>query len=111
MTQLYLFEKEQVMKKKDYVATVIQEWIDAMDHQGVGVQPKCITLLGTILAKYKITKKDKVDDIWQQALTIKGGDFSTWYKGLTDSQKREYELGRQKASEKYDPREKQLLKG
>ena len=111
MTQLYLFEKEEVMKQKDYVAEIMQQWYDAMDKEKVGVQPKCATILGTILAKYKMTLNTDKRDIWAEAMTIKGGEFTDWYNSLTVAEKREYEVGRQKASETYDPREKQLLKG
>ena len=42
------------MKEKDYVADIMKQWYEAMDSNKVMVQPKASTLLGTILAKYKI---------------------------------------------------------
>jgi len=113
MTQLYLFEKkEEVMKRKDYVAEIIEKWLNAMDKENIGVQPKCITVLGTMLANYKITPKDGVKDVWQEALTIKGGEFADWYSGLSKDEKAEYARARAAASAKYDNREnKKLLKG
>ena len=112
MTKLYLDinTKEKAMKK-DYVAEIMQKWYDVMSKNNTQVQPKTSTMLGTILAEYNITPKEPVTDIWQQALTIKGGDFPAWYDGLTATQKDEYNKARKAASEKYDPREKQLLKG
>jgi len=98
-------------KQKDYVAEIMQQWYDAMDKENVGVQPKCVTILGTILAGYKILLNTDRRDIWAEAMTIKGGEFPKWYDSLDDAEKKEYEVGRRRASEKYDPREKQLLKG
>ena len=61
-------------KQKDYVAEIMQQWYDAMDKEKVGVQPKCATILGTIMAKYNITEAEP-RDIWAEALTKKGGEF------------------------------------
>tara|TARA_Y100000310_G_scaffold308669_1_gene352027 strand:- start:502 stop:801 length:300 start_codon:yes stop_codon:yes gene_type:complete len=99
------------MTKKDYVAEILQKWYDAMEQEKVGVQPKCVTMLGTILAEYNISPNTDKKDIWSIALTIKGGEFPDWYSGLSDIEKREYEKGRQNASKKFDKRNKQLLKG
>ncbi len=91
---------------------IMQEWYNAMDKEKVGVQPKCATMLGTILAKYKITLNGDRRDIWAEAMTIKGGDFPKWYDSLNDAEKKEYEVGRRRASELHDPRNKKtLLKG
>ncbi len=98
-------------KKEDYVADIMEQWYNAMDKENVGVQPKCVTLLGTILAKYNVTLKDAKRDVWAEAMTIKGGDFPTWYASLNELEKKEYEVGRQRAKELYDPRERSLLKG
>ena len=112
MTKLYLDmnTKEKAMKK-DYVAEIMQKWYEVMSKNNTQVQPKTSTMLGTILAEYNISPKDPIKDVWQQALTIKGGDFPAWYEGLTPAQKKEYNRARKEASEKYDPRNKQLLKG
>tara|TARA_R100001591_G_scaffold5231_1_gene11596 strand:- start:1360 stop:1698 length:339 start_codon:yes stop_codon:yes gene_type:complete len=112
MTQLYLFEKENVMKRKDYVAEIIEKWLNAMDKENIGVQPKCITMLGTMLAEYKITPKESTKDVWQQALNVTGGEFADWYAGLSKNEKAEYNRAREAASAKYDNRHnKELLKG
>ena len=99
-------------KQKDYVAEIMEEWFQAMDKEKAGVQPKCVTILGTILANYKITPNTDKRDIWAEAMTIKGGDFPNWYDSLNDLEKKEYEVGRRRASELHDPRNKKtLLKG
>ena len=91
MTKLYLeTEKEKVMKKTDYVAEIMQKWYNALEKENVGVQPKCATMLGTILAQYKITQKTDKRDIWAEALTLKGGEFMDWYKNLSETEQNEY---------------------
>jgi hypothetical protein len=99
-------------KQKDYVAEIMDKWYKAMEANKIAVQPKASTILGTILADYTISTEKKARDIWKEAMTIKGGEFPTWYATLSNSEKVEYEQGRQRASELYDPRyRKQLLKG
>ncbi len=100
------------MKKKDYVADIMDKWYKAMEKENVQVQPKCATMLGTILSEYKIELVPSIRDIWAEAMTIKGGDFPKWYDSLNTREKGDYETGRQKASELHDPRnQKTLLKG
>ncbi len=77
-------------KQHDYVADIMQQWYDAMDKEKVGVQPKCATILGTIMAKYKITEKTDKRDIWAEALTKRGGEFMDWYQALSDAEQKEY---------------------
>tara|TARA_R110002050_G_scaffold209131_2_gene345232 strand:- start:663 stop:962 length:300 start_codon:yes stop_codon:yes gene_type:complete len=97
-------------KQKDYVAEIMQQWYDAMDKEKVGVQPKCATILGTIMAKYNITLVSMGErDIWAEALKLSGGEFLPWYNALSDSEKQEY-------TDKLMPlqdskRDKSLLKG
>ena len=99
-------------KQIDYVADIMDKWYKAMENENVQVQPKCATMLGTILSRYKIEFNSDKRDIWAEAMTIKGGDFPAWYSSLNDSEKLEYEKGRQRASELHDPRyKKSLLKG
>ena len=103
------------MKKQkaqnDYVADIMQIWYDGMAKHGLLVQPKCSTLLATILSEYNIIPKHTIRDIWKEAMTINGGGFTEWYDSLDDDEKLQYEEGRQKASEMHDSRNKQLLKG
>jgi len=98
-------------EKVDYVADILQIWYDGMAKHGLLVQPKCSTLLATILSEYNIIPKHTVRDVWKEAMTITGGEFTVWYNSLNDDEKLQYEEGRQKASDTYDPRNKQLLKG
>ncbi len=90
---------------KDKVTQIMDEWYTAMGKNGISVQPKASTILGTILAKYMTQTRD----IWAEALTIKGGDFDHWYSSLSNDEKLQYEEGRKTASRNNDPRE--LLKG
>ena len=96
-------------KQKDYVADIMEQWYNAMDKEKVGVQPKCTTILGTILAKYNIELNSEKRDIWAEALKLNGGQFLSWYNALSDTQKKEY-------TDKLTPlqdnkRDKSLLKG
>jgi hypothetical protein len=102
---------KKVKTQIDYVADIMQIWYDVMEIERVQVQPKCATMLGKILSEYTITPKHFVRDIWAESMTIKGGDFPKWYSSLDAPEKLQYEEGRQKASDKYDPRERSLLKG
>ncbi len=99
-------------KQKDYVAEIMQQWYDAMDKEKIGIQPKCATILGTIMAKYKITEGEP-RDIWAEALTKRGGEFMDWYKNLT---KEEQGIYHDKLTNKQDTKrdhvdKKALLKG
>jgi len=97
--------------EKDHVADIMNKWYDAMEKNKVMVQPKASTILGTILADYAITTGTSIRDVWAEALTIKGGEFPSWYASLSPAEKLQYDEGRQNASDKYDPRGKSLLKG
>jgi len=102
--------KENVMNKQiDYVAQIMQQWYDAMDKEKVGVQPKCATILGTIMAKYNITPGTDKRDIWAEALKLPGGEFLPWYNALSENEKQEY---KDKLMPLQDSkRDKQILKG
>ena len=97
--------------EKDHVADIMKRWYDAMEKNKVMVQPKASTILGTILADYAITLDTSNRDVWAEALTIKGGEFQDWYAKLTPAEILQYDEGRENASDKYDPRQKRLLKG
>mgnify|MGYP001242257159 CR=1 FL=1 len=98
-------------KQKDYVAEIMQKWYDEMDKHNVGVQPKCVTILGTIMAKYKITDAEP-RDVWAEALTKRGGEFMDWYQSLTEEEQGIYhDKLTNKQDTKRDHVEKQLLKG
>lgn len=100
----YWLKEEKVMNK-DKVTQIMDEWYTAMGKNGISVQPKASTILGTILAKHMTQKRD----IWAEALEITGGEFASWYGALSKDEKLEYEEGRRNASKTHDPRE--LLKG
>ena len=121
MTQLYLFEKkEEVMKKPDYVATIMQEWYEAMDKANVQVQPKTSTMLGQILTKYDIQPKAILsnEDLFNQYMNTKAGDWQSFWSALSAEQKEYIESRRQKMRDEYyskrnlqDNNAKTLLKG
>tara|TARA_B100001094_G_C18059721_1_gene734414 strand:+ start:68 stop:430 length:363 start_codon:yes stop_codon:yes gene_type:complete len=120
MTQLYLFEKEKVMKNKDYVAIIMQEWYEAMDKANVQVQPKTSTLLGQILTKYDVQPKHKLskEEIFAQYMNTKAGDWEVFWSGLSPDEKEYIESRRQKLRDEYyskrnlvDDNAKTLLKG
>ena len=99
-------------KQKDHVVDIMDKWYKAMEENKIAVQPKASTILGSILADYTISTEAVPRDIWREALSVKGGDFPSWYANLSDSEKKEYEEGRNNASAVHDPRNsKQLLKG
>jgi len=101
--------------QKDYIADIMQKWYNAMDKERVLVQPKCATILGAILTEYSIGTKMQPRDIWAEALTIKGREFTNWYNDLSVAEKLQYEKARLRASEKHDVRNRassaMLLKG
>ena len=103
------------MNKKINVITphaqIIDEWYTVMAKNNCMIQPQAATIIGTILAKYDISTKIQTRDIWKEALSITGGELSTWYASLSDSEKEQYEEGRLKANEKHDPVHRSLLKG
>jgi|TARA_R110000851_G_scaffold48424_2_gene117101 hypothetical protein len=120
MTQLYLFEKEEVMKQKDYVAEIMQEWYDVMDLENVQVQPKTSTMLGQILTKYDIKPKDQLskDNLFDMYMNTSGGDFEVFWQGLSQEEKEYIDYKRQQMRDKYyterglyDTNSKSLLKG
>ena len=78
------------MDKKDHVARIMDEWYSSMANNNVSVQPKASTLLGTILAKYDVTPKQDTRDIWDEFLTITGGQFKGWYESLTEEQREQF---------------------
>ena len=78
------------MNKKDYVGQIMDEWYESMATNNVSVQPKASTLLGMILSKYDVQLKQDTRDIWDEYLTITGGQFKGWYDSLTDKQREKW---------------------
>jgi len=97
--------------EKDYVADIMNQWYAAMEKNKVMVQPKASTLLGTILAGYKI-EPSITRDIWEEALHLRGGEFMDWYNSLTKEEQGEYHNKLTKGQDtKRDHVDKKLLKG
>jgi len=102
------------MTKKDHISDIMDTWYKAMEKENVGVQPKCATMLGTILTQYKIIPIEGYKrDIWAEALTKKGGEFMDWYKSLSESEQNEYHdaLTYAQDHKRDHVDKKQLLKG
>tara|TARA_R110000824_G_scaffold5206_1_gene24143 strand:+ start:1007 stop:1315 length:309 start_codon:yes stop_codon:yes gene_type:complete len=102
------------MKKQiDYVADIMDKWYKAMEKENVGVQPKCATMLGTVLSGYKISLDTEKRDIWAEALTKRGGEFMDWYKSLTKAEQEVYheKLTHVQAHKRDHVDNKHLLKG
>ncbi len=108
------------MKKKDYVADIMQEWYNAMENANVQVQPKTSTMLGQILTKYDIKPKSKSskEELFDQYMNTKGGEWESFWTGLSTDEKEYIESRRQKLRDEYyskrnlvDNNAKSLLKG
>tara|TARA_B100000519_G_C13848519_1_gene253117 strand:- start:60 stop:359 length:300 start_codon:yes stop_codon:yes gene_type:complete len=99
------------MDKKDYVAQIMDEWYSSMANNNVSVQPKASTLLGTILAKYDVTPKQDTRDIWDEYLTITGGQFKGWYDSLTEEQQKQWHAELKSVRRTNSDTVKTLLKG
>ena len=97
--------------EKDYVADIMKQWYDVMQKNKVMVQPKASTLLGTILAGYKIEPNAPGRDIWAEALTKTGGEFIDWYKSLSEDEQAVYHAKLSNAPTNADLPVKQILKG
>ncbi len=97
--------------EKDYVADIMNQWYEAMEKNKVMVQPKASTLLGTILAGYKI-EPSTTRDIWAEALQLRGGEFMDWYENLTKEEQGIYHDKLTRGQDtKRDHVDKKLLKG
>ena len=121
MTKLYLGDK--VMDKSkfkvkidpnDKVAQIMNEWYTALGKNGVAIQPKASTILGTILAKHL---NDGEEDIFDRYMNTKAGEMEAFWQSLSNSEKAYVEEKRQEMRDKYyadrglvDDR-KTLLKG
>jgi hypothetical protein len=109
MEQSVIFNLKEVM---DYTREIIEDWFNALHSNHVGVQPKATTLLKNVLDRYDIKPKEK--NVWQEFMTVKAGEFDTWYNNLTSEQQIEFNLMRSRASEMQGPgfvNGKSILKG
>ena len=113
MTKLYLGEV--MNKEKDLVVQIMRDWYAAMDKNGISVQPKASTLLGTILAKHLNSGEE---DVFDQYMNTKAGEFDAFWKSLSNDEKAYVEMKRQEMRDQYyadrglvDQHKKELLKG
>ena len=113
MTKLYLGEV--MNKEKDLVVQIMRDWYAAMDKNGISVQPKASTLLGTILAKHLNSDEE---DVFDRYMNTKGGEFDAFWKSLSNDEKAYVEKRRQEMRDQYyadrdmiDHHKKELLKG
>ena len=102
-------------KEKDLVVQIMNEWYKAMEKNNISVQPKASTILGTILAKHLT---DGEQDVFDQYMNTKGGDWEAFWSGLSIDEKEYIESRRQKLRDEYyskrnlvDDNAKSLLKG
>jgi len=118
-TQYWNKTKEKAMKK-DSVTEIMQKWYDVMNKNNLQVQPKTSTMLGTILAEYDIKPKSKPtkEDLFDQYMNTKAGDWERFWSGLSKEEKNYIESRRQKLRDEYyskrnliDDQKKSLLKG
>lgn len=100
---------------KDKVTQIMDEWYTAMGKNGISVQPKASTILGTILAKHM---GKSTEDVYERYMNTCAGDFDAFWKSLSDSEKAYVESMREKARAEFyrsrgmtDHSSKELLKG
>jgi hypothetical protein len=107
---------------KDLVLQIMNRWYEAMEKNNISVQPKASTILGTILADYKIKAKKGSDvdlkDLWETYMNTPAKDLSKFFKSLGKQERKQLEAQRQKMRDQYytarglvDDQKKTLLKG
>ena len=122
MTKLYI--GDEVMNKdkfkvkidpNDKVAQIMNEWYTALGKNGVAIQPKASTILGTILAKHL---NDGEPDVFERYMNTKGGEFESFWASLSNEEKAYVEKRRQEMRDEWyaqrglvDNHAKTLLKG
>jgi len=106
---------------KDLVAEIMNKWYAAMAENNISVQPKASTILGTILADYKIKVKKSSDyhgeEVWKKYMETPAGEMHKFWKSLSKHEKTHIEVRRQKMRDQYYAArglvddQKSLLKG
>ena len=108
---------------KDLVSEIMNKWYVAMGKNNISVQPKASTILGTILADYKIKAKKKKDkdidavELLKTYMSTAAKDLNKFYKSLSKQEKKQLEAQRQKIRDQYYAQrglvddQKTLLKG
>ena len=110
MTKLYLgdevMNKEQIkmamdkataVDPHDKVAQIMNEWYTALGKQGVAIQPKASTILGTILAKHLSNE----EDVFDTYMNTKAGEFDAFWKSLSNEEKAYVEKRRQEMRDEW----------
>ena len=95
----------------DYTKQIMNKWYKAMEANNISVQPKAATILGTVLSHYDITEKQQEKDIWNEFLTITGGQFKGWYESLSEEDLKLFHEQRKKSKQTLHSKDKTLLKG
>tara|TARA_A100001201_G_scaffold141921_1_gene138657 strand:+ start:110 stop:499 length:390 start_codon:yes stop_codon:yes gene_type:complete len=111
MTKLYLgdevMNKEQIKKAMDQasrkdpndkVAEIMTEWYTALGKQGVAIQPKASTILGTILAKHF---NDGEPDVFDTYMNTKAGELESFWQSLSNDEKAYVEKRRQEMRDEW----------
>jgi hypothetical protein len=105
MTKLYL--GDEVMNKdkfkvkidpNDKVAQIMNEWYTVLGKNGVAIQPKASTILGTILAKHL---NDGEPDVFERYMNTKGGEFESFWASLSNEEKAYVEKRRQEMRDEW----------
>ena len=105
MTKLYI--GDEVMNKdkfkvkidpNDKVAQIMNEWYTALGKNGVAIQPKASTILGTILAKHL---NDGEPDVFERYMNTKGGEFESFWASLSNEEKAYVEKRRQEMRDEW----------
>jgi len=82
----------------DKVAQIMNEWYTALGKNGVAIQPKASTILGTILAKHL---NDGEEDIFDRYMNTKAGEFDSFWASLSKEEKAYVEKRRQEMRDEW----------
>jgi hypothetical protein len=82
----------------DKVAQIMNEWYTALGKNGVAIQPKASTILGTILAKHL---NDGEPDVFERYMNTKGGEFESFWASLSNEEKAYVEKRRQEMRDEW----------
>lgn len=89
---------------------ILNRWLEACQDHALHVPPKAITLLQSVIEDADITVKPR-RDVWEEYLTIKGGDFTKWYATLSPSEQARLEQRKKEELRKAAETQKHLLRG
>jgi len=86
------------MDSNDKVAEIMTEWYTALGKQGVAIQPKASTILGTILAKHL---NDGEPDVFDKYMNTKAGEMEGFWQSLSNEEKAYVEKRRQEMRDEW----------